>query len=380
MSLTAEDAHFMARALRLAQRGLYSTRPNPAVGCVLVYSGRIVGEGWHKKAGGPHAEVLALRQAGAQAQGATAYVTLEPCSHWGRTPPCAQSLVDAGVARVVVAMVDPNPQVQGQGIAWLRRHGIQVDIGLMADEARQLNAGFVKAMTEGLPYVRLKLATSLDGKVAAADGSSQWISAEAARYQGHLLRARSGAVVTGIGTVLADDPLLNVRLPEEKCEALGLDEALCHPLRVVLDSRLSMPQTASMLQLPGTTLIATSEQALTENKATVNALRTLGAEVVAFSQQKGEPIDLRSLLHHLTTEYAVRDVLLEAGPRLSGAAMAYDVVDEVHWFQADCVLGDEGLDVLHLPAVRTLSDKLCWQRIQQRRVGQDSWHILQRGR
>lgn len=378
MSFTATDARFMARALRLAERGMYSTRPNPAVGCVIVKDGNIVGEGWHKKAGGPHAEVVALKQAGEQARGATVYVTLEPCSHWGKTPPCAHALVEAGVARVVVAMVDPNPEVQGQGAMWLRSHGIQVDMGLMTDEAMRLNAGFVKAMVEGVPYVRLKLATSLDGKVAAADGTSRWITGEAARYQGHLLRARSGAIITGIGTVLADDPALNVRLPSDTCERLGLDEALCHPIRVVLDPQLRMPQSARLLQLPGKTLIVTSQQALVEKKVEAAVLQALGAELLPLSQKGDAFVSLEQVLRTLAAEHQVRDVLIEAGPRLSGAAVANGVVDEVHWFRADCVLGDEGLDVLQLPGLKTLDDKMCWQTALQRRVGPDHWHVLQR--
>jgi len=375
MSFVADDAHFMARALRLAERGLYSTRPNPAVGCVIVKEGRIVGEGWHKKAGGPHAEVVALQQAGAQAQGATVYVTLEPCSHWGKTPPCAQSLVEASVARVVIGMVDPNPEVQGQGAMWLRSHGVQVDMGLMTNEAMALNRGFIKAMTEGMPYVRMKLATTLDGKVAAADGSSQWITGGAARQRGHLLRARSGAVMTGIGTVLADDPAMNVRLPEVMTEKLGLDEALSHPLRVVLDGRLRMPQQARMLTLPGKTLVVTTGEALREKKVEAAVLRAMGAEVIALSERT---ISLHELLRLLAVDYQVYDLLIEAGPRLSGAAVEAEVVDEVHWFRSDCVLGHEGRDVLSLPELQKLDDRACWQSIQQRRIGPDTWQVLRR--
>ena len=281
-SFTREDCYFMARALRLAERGLYSTRPNPAVGCVIVQRNRIVGEGWHQRAGGPHAEVMALEQAGERAQGATVYVTLEPCSHWGRTPPCANALVRAGVKRVVIAMVDPNPEVAGEGALVLRAHGIQVDIGLMMEEARRLNAGFVRAMTEGMPWVRMKVATSLDGCMAAADGSSQWITSPEARQRGHLLRARHGAIVTGINTVLADDPQLNVRLPEVWRQRHGLmDEALLHPLRVVLDSTLRMPESARLLAQPGRTLIFTTSAAMATHRDHVARLTHLNVRVIA---------------------------------------------------------------------------------------------------
>lgn len=263
---TADDYRYMARAVRLAERGLYSTRPNPAVGAVVVKDGHIVGEGYHVRAGEPHAERIALEQAGEAAKGSTVYVTLEPCSHHGRTQPCAHALIQAQVARVVVAMVDPNPEVSGQGLMLLRSYGIDVEVGLMADEAMALNRGFIKAMTEGMPYVRLKTATGLDGATATAGGESQWITGEPARQRGHLLRARHGAVLTGIGTVLADDPSLNVRLPEPLLNRYHLDDALCHPIRVVLDAQLRFPQTAKMLSLPGQTLIATTDAARVKEK------------------------------------------------------------------------------------------------------------------
>ena len=228
----------MAQALRLAERGLYGTSPNPRVGCVLVAGDRLVGSGWHRRAGEPHAEVHALREAGEAARGATAYVTLEPCSHHGRTPPCAEALVEAGVARVVVAVQDPNPQVAGEGIEKLRAAGIVVESGLMEAEARELNTGFFARMTRGTPWLRSKIAMSLDGRTALANGASQWITGEAARRDVQHWRARSCAVLTGIDTVLADDPQLNVRDIETERQ----------PLRVVLDSRLRMPLNARILQ------------------------------------------------------------------------------------------------------------------------------------
>ncbi|MHB8167892.1 MAG: bifunctional diaminohydroxyphosphoribosylaminopyrimidine deaminase/5-amino-6-(5-phosphoribosylamino)uracil reductase RibD, partial [Sulfuricella sp.] len=225
---SAIDHEYMAQALRLAEKGLYTTTPNPRVGCVIVRDGKVVGSGWHQRAGEPHAEIHALTQAGELARGATVYVTLEPCSHHGRTPPCAEALIQAGVGRVVVAMVDPNPQVAGEGLTQLQQAGIRTDIGLLEEEAHQLNLGFVSRMTCGRPWLRLKIAASLDGKTALNNGVSQWITGADARRDAHRLRARSCAVLTGIGTVLADDPMLNVREVETPRQ----------PLRVVVDSGL----------------------------------------------------------------------------------------------------------------------------------------------
>lgn len=370
---SAEDARFMARALRLAERGLYSTRPNPAVGCVLVKDGQIVGEGWHRKAGTPHAEVVALQQAGEAAKGATAYVTLEPCSHWGRTPPCANALVKAGIARAVIAVSDPNPEVGGDGILVLRAHDIQVDVGLMMDEAMALNRGFIKAMVEGMPYVRMKVATSLDGKIAAANGESQWITGEAARLRGHLLRARHGAIITGIGTVLADDPSLTVRLPEAWQRRYFLDEELLYPYRVVLDSQLRMPPDARMLDLPGQTLVMTHPEHAETDKA--RALKKAGARIVPIETDEAGQLALNTILQFLAQEKQVRDVLVEAGPTLSGAFLAQGLVDEVHWFRADKVLGDGGRDVFHVPTLISLDQAKQFSCQQQRRVGQDDYLI-----
>ena len=239
-SSTAADAVFMARALQLAQRGLYTTDPNPRVGCVIAKDGHIIGEGWHERAGGPHAEIHALNAAGPQAKGATAYVTLEPCCHHGRTPPCSVALIEAGITRVVAAMTDPNPLVAGQGAAALSAAGLRVETGLMQLQAEALNPGFISCMRRDRPYVRAKLAASLDGRTALAHGESRWITGEAARADVQVLRARSSAILTGIGTVLADDPSLTVR-------AFDIGR---QPLRVVLDSQLRMPVTAKMLTLP----------------------------------------------------------------------------------------------------------------------------------
>ncbi len=248
----ATDHLYMARALRLAERGLLTTDPNPRVGCVLVKAGEVVGEGWHEHAGGPHAEIHALQQAGAQAAGATAYVTLEPCCHHGRTPPCTEALIAAGVARVVAAMEDPNPQVAGKGLAVLRQAGIDTCSGVLAAESEQLNAGFVMRMRHGRPLVRCKLAMSIDGRTAMASGESRWITGAAARRDVHRLRARSSAIMTGIETVLADDPSLTARPDDDAVDTIR------QPVRVVLDSRLRTPPEARLLGMPGNTLLLTA--------------------------------------------------------------------------------------------------------------------------
>ncbi|MDJ0751096.1 MAG: bifunctional diaminohydroxyphosphoribosylaminopyrimidine deaminase/5-amino-6-(5-phosphoribosylamino)uracil reductase RibD, partial [Woeseiaceae bacterium] len=264
----------MARALQLAARGCYAAHPNPMVGCVIASNDEIVGEGWHESAGEAHAEINALREAGELARGATAYVTLEPCAHHGKTPPCVDALVDAGVARVVAAMRDPFGEVDGRGLARLEEAGVSTAVGLMEDQAVALNQGFISRVTRGRPYVRLKVAASIDGAIAMASGESQWITGPEARRDVQRLRARSGAILTGIGTVLADDPSLNVR-------SADIDTRGRQPLRVVLDSRLQTPATARMLKLPGETLVCCTPG----NDAT--ALREAGAEVVEFSADHG---------------------------------------------------------------------------------------------
>ncbi|HMR03533.1 MAG TPA: bifunctional diaminohydroxyphosphoribosylaminopyrimidine deaminase/5-amino-6-(5-phosphoribosylamino)uracil reductase RibD, partial [Candidatus Competibacter phosphatis] len=246
--MSPDDHRYMARALTLARRGLYGTDPNPRVGCVLVDNGAIVGEGWHERAGEAHAEVIALEAAGDRARGATAYVTLEPCCHHGRTAPCTDALLHAGIGRMVAAMPDPNPQVAGKGLKQLRDAGVVVDCGLLEAEARALNPGFIQRMTQGRPFVRVKLAMSLDGRTALASGESRWLTGEAARQDVQRLRARASAILTGIGTLLADDPNLNVRLPEAERQ----------PLRVILDTTLRTPPTAQTLRLPGSVLIFTA--------------------------------------------------------------------------------------------------------------------------
>lgn len=360
------DHGFMARALQLARKGLYSTHPNPRVGCVVVRDGQIVGEGWHVRAGEPHAEVHALRQAGAQARGATAYVTLEPCSHHGRTPPCADALIKAGVARVVAAMQDPNPQVAGDGLARLQQAGIAVHSGVLEAEARALNAGFIKRMEQGLPFVRVKLAMSLDGRTAMASGESQWITGPAARAAVQRLRARSSVVLSGADTLLADNARLTVR-PDE----LGLDAELTAlavnrpALRVLVDGRLRVPLTAPFFQA-GAALVASCAAAARER------YRAAGHELLALPGDGGH-VDLRQLLAELAARGA-NEVLVEAGPRLAGAFAQQGLVDEYQLFVAPKFLGSEARPLLELPLAR-MAEAPALKIVEMRAVG-DDWRII----
>ena len=342
--ISPADQPYMAQALRLAERGLYSTSPNPRVGCVIVRDGVLVGEGWHQRAGEAHAEVNALQQAGTAARGATAYVTLEPCSHHGRTPPCTEALLAAGIRRVVAAMADPNPLVAGRGLAQLQAAGVAVDVGLMADEAHELNIGFVSRMTRKRPWVRLKAAASLDGKTALQNGESQWITGPQARQDGHCWRARACAILSGIGTVRKDDPQLNVR---------GVDTPR-QPLKVIVDSRLELSPAARLLEA-GDVLLVSAGQAVAEVAERAAALRERGAEILDLPDGKGR-VDLHALLHELA-QRGLNEVHVEAGSRLNGALLAAGLVDEVLLYLAPCLLGDTARGLFALPALESLAGK-----------------------
>jgi diaminohydroxyphosphoribosylaminopyrimidine deaminase/5-amino-6-(5-phosphoribosylamino)uracil reductase len=357
MNFSATDHAFMARALRLAQRGLYSTTPNPRVGCVMVRDGRVIGEGWHEKAGLPHAEASALAKivgAGETARGATAYVTLEPCSHFGLTPPCADALIEAGVARVVVAIQDPNPLVAGQGLARLAAAGIEVAGGLLAAEAEELNIGFVSRMTRGRPWLRLKVAASLDGKTALNNGTSKWITGPDARRDAHAWRARSCAVLTGIGTVRDDNPRLTVR--EVKTTR--------QPLRVVVDSRLETPPEAAVLE-GGNVLIAAAQDDATRNAA----LCARGAEVVLLPNAQGK-VDLANLMQELGRR-GINEVLAEAGTRLNGSLLREACVDELLIYQAPMLIGDAARGMFGLAELTDLAGARRLNIIERRAVGAD---------
>lgn len=344
----------MALALRLAERGLYTTSPNPRVGCVVVRAGNVIGEGWHQRAGEPHAEIHALHAAGEAAQGATIYVTLEPCSHHGRTPPCVNALIQAGVARVVVAVQDPNPKVAGQGIASLRAAGIEVETGLMEAAARELNIGFFSRMTRGMPWVRCKIAMSLDGRTALRNGSSQWISGEAARRDGHRWRARSCAVLTGIGTVLADDAQLSVRAVETSRQ----------PMRVVLDSRLQMPLTARILKDSGVTVYTGTSDA-----QKIAALEKSGTCVVVLPDADGR-VDLTAALRDLAA-IGCNEVLVEAGSAMNGALLQAGLVDEVVLYLAPQLLGDMARGMVQLGELTALDQRIGLEWKDVRHIGKD---------
>lgn len=352
--VTERDAFYMARAVRLAKKGLYTTDPNPRVGCVLVRNGTVIGEGWHQKAGGDHAEIDALNNA-QDARGATAYVTLEPCSHHGKTPPCSLALIKAGVNRVVAAMEDPNPLVAGSGLRQLREAGVEVVCGILQSEAEALNPGFIKRMKENRPLVRSKLAMSLDGRTAVASGESKWITSTAARNDVHRLRAKSSAILTGIDTVLADDPSLTARIQED----------VLQPLRIVLDTHLKTPAHAQMAGLPGRSLILTGS----DDPEKTERLQQNGFEIHRLPKKNGR-MDLHEVLSFLAKQQ-VNELLVEAGPTLNGALLAEGLVDEWIVYMAPCVLGDRGRGLFHLPGITAMADKKTLKLTDVRRVGKD---------
>ncbi len=339
MATTSNDHFFMSHAIDLARRGLYTTHPNPRVGCVVVKDGKVVGEAWHREAGEPHAEVIALREAGDAARGSSVYVNLEPCCHQGRTPPCTGFLIDAGVKRVVAALEDPNPQVAGGGVHALRSAGIDVEVGVMRSDAERLNRGFLHRIIRGRPWVTLKVAASMDGRTAMSSGESQWITGKSARRDVHHWRARSSAVMTGSGTILADDPALTVRHVDVQRQ----------PLRVIVDSRFSTPEGARVLQQPGSTLVATANEAYEHADRVGSSL-----EVVYLPGDDGA-VDLVALLDDLS-QREVNELLVEAGPTLNGAMMKAELVDEILLYLAPRILGNEARGMFDLPGRKHLGE------------------------
>lgn len=341
MNTMVNDQLWMSKALQLARRGLYSTHPNPRVGCVIVAENQVVGQGWHQKAGEPHAEVYALREAGDQAKDATAYVTLEPCSHFGKTPPCADALIQAQVKRVVIAMQDPNPKVAGQGIAKLRSAGVDVVCGVLEQEAYALNKGFIKRMRMGMPYVTIKLAMSLDGRTAMANGESQWITSPASRQAVQRLRAQSSAILTGADTVLFDDAKLTVRADE-----LGLNQQLTDlalqrpPLRVLIDSQQRVPFDKAFYQSPYTLTVSHVNPPMT--------LQQHQYWLQLATNSEGH-IDLQQLLKRLAKDYEINEVLVEAGATLAGVFIQNRCVDELAVFVAGKLLGSSARPLFSLP-------------------------------
>lgn len=370
MNWSELDNQMMSRAIQLARKGFYTTRPNPSVGCVIVKDNQIVGEGYHQKAGEPHAEVHALRMAGELARGATAYVTLEPCSHYGRTPPCALALINIGVKRVVVAVEDPNPQVGGRGIQMLRDAGIEVDVGLHRDAAYALNLGFMKRMESGLPWVTVKLAASLDGKTALSNGVSKWITGPEARRDVQRLRLRACALVTGIETVLADDPSLNVRYSELGSLNSLLSEAqILQPLRVILDSRCRMPIKAALLAIESPILLVSTEPYSPAFMAQLPSHVTC-LQLPAIDGR----ISLPTLLSYLGKN--CNQVLIEAGATLAGAFIGAGLADELVLYQAMKILGAQGRNLLELPDYQMMADIPTLKLVDERKVGADTRFTL----
>ncbi len=402
-AFSALDHAMMARALRLAAWGLYTTQPNPRVGCVIAHGEGIVGEGWHQRAGQPHAEVFALREAGTRARGATAYVTLEPCAHFGRTPPCADALVDAGIARVVAACEDPNPRVAGSGFARLRAAGIVVETGLMRETARELNCGFFSRTERGRPWVRVKLAMSLDGRTALANGESKWITGDAARTDVQRWRARGSAILTGAGTARADDPHLTMRLRDFEPLSLrergrgegaektnlrnslgpspapsgpplpkGEEKSFVQPLRIVLDARLdALPAEANLLDGSAPTMVLHAPDAAPCDD------RYAKTELVSVPLAgKDGRLDLAVILS-LLTQRDVNELQVEAGPALCGALFAQRLVDELLLYVAPILLGDTARPLLNLPSLTDMQARWRLRVIDQRQVGED-WRLLLR--
>ncbi len=363
---TASDYQHMSRALQIARRGLYSTDPNPRVGCVLVKDNTVLAEGWHQKAGQPHAEIEALKNASennasVNVTGATCYVSLEPCVHHGRTSPCTESLIDSGIKRVVAAMLDPNPLVSGKGLQQLNDAGIETASGLMETQARELNPGFEMRMKEGRPFVRCKLAMSLDGRTALANGESKWISSAESRMDVQKLRARSSAIMTGVGTIIADDPSMNVRLSEEK--------NIKHqrqPLRVILDSDLDISLDAKILSLPGDVMIFHAS----ENSDKKQKLANIGAELKSVEEKRGSAF-LEYVLAYLAREKEINEVLLEAGSTLSGEILQAGLIDELIVYLAPTLLGPDAKSLFQLPMIENMKDRVSLNFSDIRTIGQD---------
>lgn len=354
MSFTTFDYVAMASALQLARRGMETTHPNPRVGCVIALDGQIVGRGWHKKAGEAHAEINALSDAGDKATGSTVYVTLEPCSHVGRTRPCVEALINAKVARVVFAIEDPNPDVNGSGFEKLQQAGIEVMRGLMSVEAEKINSGFLKRMRQGRPWVRVKLAQSMDGHIALENGASQWISGSESRADVQNWRARSDVILTGVGTVLADDPSLNVRDRKDARQ----------PARIVVDSHWRTPQDARLFKLPGKVIIAGLKE-----KPVPDWLRTSAAECLELPQSDGR-IDLSALLSNLA-QHGYNEVQVEAGATLCGALIQEGLVDELLIYQAPIILGGAAVSPFMLPRLDKMDDRVHLEWVDSRRMGKD---------
>jgi len=366
MSLTNTEA--MQRALRLAANGLYTTEPNPRVGCVLTKGNKVIAQGYHRKAGEPHAERVALANASESPSGTTAYVTLEPCCHFGKTPPCTEGLIEAGIARVIIAMQDPNPLVAGKGIKALEAAGMVVQCGLLGSQAEALNRGFIKRMQAGRPFVRCKLASSLDGRTAMANGESIWISSAASRRDVQFLRAESSAILTGLGTILSDDPSMNVRLDAAE---LSLDPGLSvlQPLRVILDARLQTPITAKIFSLPGEVLLFCAHDVVSQAVKYSHQNVTVSS-VDCTSDAGGDRLNLEQVMQVLS-DRQVNDILLETGATLAGSMLDAGLVDELIVYQAPHLMGDLARGLLHLPYINNMDERIGLEITDSRKIGAD---------
>jgi diaminohydroxyphosphoribosylaminopyrimidine deaminase/5-amino-6-(5-phosphoribosylamino)uracil reductase len=363
------DEYYMSRALQLAELGTGSTDPNPKVGCVLVQNNSIVGEGWHRVAGGNHAEINALLDAGEAAKGATCYISLEPCCFHGRTPPCTNSLIKAGIKHVIIAMLDPNPKVSGKGVEQLKSAGIKIKIGVLQQQANNLNIGFITRMSKNRPYIRAKMAMSLDGRTAMASGESQWITGASARVDVQKLRAYSSAIMIGVGTVLADNPSLTVR-ENEFPNYIEKPEYLLQPLRIIIDQNLSMPITAKMLNLPGKTIIFTA----TDDAESRETLEQNNAYVVYLPNLKGG-VNLHAMCNYLG-EQGINDVLLEGGSTIAGAMLSAGLVDELIIYMAPVLMGNKAMGLFSLP-LDMMKQKINLEIKDIRAIG-DDWKITAR--
>ncbi len=367
----SSDVEYMQYAIRLAKKGLYTTDPNPCVGSVIVKDGSVVGEGWHQRAGDAHAEINALKQAAGKARDATVFVTLEPCSHTGKTPPCADALIYAGVKKVIVAMKDPNPLVAGSGLKKLQHAGIETEHGLLESQARELNPGFIKRMECGRPFVRVKLAMSLDGRTAMASGESQWISSEASRNDVQRLRAQSSAILTGIETVLADDPSMNVRLTAQQLNIDPALEAVVQPKRIVLDGRFRMPADAKIAAREGECTIYTTAN---NNKDWVDKDCADKDGQHPFTIETIETKDGQVDLHALMKDLAKKEINLlhvEAGSVLCGALLKNELVDEIIIYMAPHIMGDNAKGLFHLPELEKMKDRISLKIKDVRSIGSD---------
>ena len=364
---SASDFQHMSRAIQLARRGLYSTDPNPRVGCVIVKDDVVLSEGWHQKAGQGHAEIEALNNAKQKKttdniSGATCYVTLEPCAHQGRTPPCTMSLIDAGIKKVIAASIDPNPLVAGKGLQQLKEAGIETSSGLMEAQAVELNPGFEMRMKQGRPFVRCKLAMSLDGKTALHNGESKWISSPESRMDVQKLRARSSAIMTGIGTVIADDPSMNVRLSESSEWARHGRQ----PLRVIFDSDLEISSEAKIINISGDVIIFHQS----DNKDRVEKLENKGAELVTVEEARGSAF-LKQVLNYLATEKEINEILLETGSTLAGEMLQAGFIDELIIYIAPALLGQDAKSLFQLPMIEDMTDRISLDISDVRSIGKD---------